>query len=40
MLPEEVETDQVEAEYKNGHLTVTLPKAAALLPKKISVKAA
>jgi HSP20 family protein len=40
MLPEEVEADQVEAEYKNGHLTVTLPKAAALLPKKISVKAA
>lgn len=40
MLPEEVETDQVEAEYKNGHLTVTLPKAAAVLPKKISVKAA
>ena len=40
MLPEEVDSDKVEAEYKNGNLTITLPKAASVLPRKISVKAA
>lgn len=39
MLPEEIDSDQVEAEYKNGILVITLPKAASVLPKKISVKA-
>lgn len=39
MLPEEIDSDRVEAEYQNGILTVALPKAASALPKKISVNA-
>jgi HSP20 family protein len=39
-LPVEVDADQVKAEYKQGLLTVTLPKAAAAKPKQISVQVA
>ena len=39
-LPEEIDQEKVEAEYKNGNLTIILPKAASVLPRKISVKAA
>lgn len=39
-LPVEVDADQVKAEYKQGLLTVTLPKAAAAKPKQISVQLA
>jgi HSP20 family protein len=38
-LPVEVEADQVDATYKNGVLTITLPKSAAAQAKKIEVKA-
>lgn len=38
-LSTEVETDQVEAEYSQGILRIKLPKAAAALPKKITLKA-
>ena len=38
-IPFEVENDQVEAEYKDGILTVRLPRAEAHRPKKIAVKA-
>ncbi|NOY14364.1 MAG: Hsp20/alpha crystallin family protein [Deltaproteobacteria bacterium] len=38
-LPVNVDADQVEAEYKQGILSIRLPKAASELPKKISVKA-
>ena len=39
-LPTEVKADQVEATFKNGVLTVTLPKAAtAQNRKKINIKA-
>lgn len=40
-VPAEVEADQVEATFKNGLLTVTLPKSAAAQAevKKIEVKA-
>lgn len=38
-LPAEVEADQVDATYKNGVLTITLPKSAVALAKKIEVKA-
>lgn len=34
----DIEADQVEAKYKNGILTITLPKAATALPRKIQVK--
>lgn len=39
MLPEEIDSDKVEAEYKDGILMISLAKAASVLPKKINVKA-
>jgi len=39
-LPYPVEADQVEAKYDAGVLTLTLPKAEAVKPKRITVKAA
>ncbi len=36
-LPLEVDADQVRADYKQGILRVTLPKAASAKPKQISV---
>jgi len=36
-LPSEVATDAVKADYKDGLLTVTLPKSEAAKPKKIGV---
>lgn len=38
-LPVEVDADRVKAECRNGVLTVTLPKAEAARPRKISVQA-
>jgi len=34
----EIDRDKIEAEYKNGILTVTLAKAEAEQPKKITIK--
>ena len=41
-VPEGVETDRIEANFKNGVLSVTLPKSAAAqkAEKKITVKGA
>lgn len=39
-LPTEVDADQVSAEYTDGMLKVTLPKAEAAKPKQISIKVA
>lgn len=36
-LPDAVDRDHIEAELKNGVLTVTLPKAESAKPKKIAV---
>ncbi len=36
-LPDAVDRDHIEAELKNGVLTVTLPKAEAAKPKRIAV---
>jgi HSP20 family protein len=36
-LPVEIDPERVKAEYKNGLLCVTLPKAEAAKPKKISI---
>jgi HSP20 family protein len=38
-LPAEIDVDQVEADYRDGVLTVTLPKAATAKPKRIEIKA-
>lgn len=37
-LPVAVKADKIEAESKDGLLTVTVPKSVEALPKKISVK--
>ena len=37
-LPAPVEVDRIEAESRHGVLTVTLPKKAEVLPRKIAVK--
>jgi HSP20 family protein len=37
-LPAIVEAEKVEASYKDGVLTVTLPKMASVKPKTVSVK--
>jgi HSP20 family protein len=39
MLPSEVQSDKAKAEFEDGVLTVTLPKAEAVKPKMISIKA-
>jgi HSP20 family protein len=39
-LPVEINEAQIQAEYKNGLLVVTLPKAEKAKPKQISVKVA
>jgi len=37
-LPSEVKANEVKAQYKDGILTVTLPKSEAAKPKQIEVK--
>jgi HSP20 family protein len=39
-LPFHVETDQIKATFKNGVLTIVLPRAEAEKPKKIAVQTA
>ena len=38
-LPTEVTADRANADFENGILTITLPKAEEVKPKTISVKA-
>jgi HSP20 family protein len=38
-LPTDVEADKARADFENGVLTITLPKAEAVKPKTITVKA-
>ena len=38
-LPENLDTDKIDAEYKEGILTIRLPKTREALPKKIAIKA-
>jgi HSP20 family protein len=37
-LPHEVEADKVDATYKEGVLSIRLPKSEAVEPKKIEIK--
>jgi HSP20 family protein len=37
-LPGKYEEEEIEAQYENGFLTITLPKAPPELPRSISVK--
>ncbi len=37
-LPSGLETDKIEANYENGILEITLPKAPEVKPKKVTVK--
>jgi HSP20 family protein len=39
MLPTDVQTDKAKADFENGILTITLPKAEAVKPKTINIKA-
>jgi HSP20 family protein len=39
MLPTEVQSDAAKAEFENGVLTVTLPKAETVKPRTITIKA-
>jgi HSP20 family protein len=38
-LPAPVNTDKAEAEFKNGVLTLTLPKVEEVKPKSIKIRA-
>jgi HSP20 family protein len=39
VLPTDVKSDQAEAVFENGILTITLPKADEVKPKTINIKA-
>ena len=39
-LPEFVDADKISADFTNGLLTITVPKAQAAQPRKIEIKAA
>ena len=37
-LPEKIKADKIDAEFKNGQLTITVPKSEETKPKEIEVK--
>ena len=39
MLPTDVQTDKAKADFEDGILTITLPKAETVKPKTITIKA-
>ena len=38
MLPTDVQTDKARADFENGILTISLPKAETVRPKTINIK--
>jgi HSP20 family protein len=38
MLPTDVQTDKAKADFENGILTISLPKAEAVKPRTINIK--
>jgi len=38
LLPDHIKEDKIEAEFKDGQLTITVPKADEIKPKEIAVK--
>ena len=38
VLPREVETDRIEADFHNGILTITVPKSERVKPRRIQVR--
>ena len=39
LLPTDVQSDRVKADFENGVLTISMPKAEAVKPKMITIKA-
>ena len=37
-LPNEIREDNIKAEFKDGQLTITIPKAEEVKPKQIEIK--
>ena len=37
-LPKEIKNDKIDAEFKDGQLTITVPKAEEVKPKEIDIK--
>jgi HSP20 family protein len=37
-LPKEIKEDKIKAEFKDGQLTITIPKAEEVKPKEIDIK--
>ena len=37
-LPSKIQEDKIDAEFKDGQLTITVPKAEEVKPKEISIK--
>jgi len=37
-LPSQIKEDKIDAEFKDGQLTITVPKAEEVKPKEISIK--
>jgi HSP20 family protein len=37
-LPKEIKEDKIKADFKDGQLTVTIPKAEEVKPKEIAIK--
>ena len=37
-LPDKIKEDKIDAEFKNGQLTITIPKAEEVKPKQLEIK--